>query len=375
MATSAVRVAAALRNGQDDELTDEALGEFEDIMRSGVSSGTEEEPTAAIQKDDRQRNGVSTDNEQANKQEEQVWNAEVISTLAAEYRARAEIRRSYGRLFAYLLFVIVYISIVSLQSNPEESYHTLESVKETLLPVDQNSGEYSKFFESNEDIKDWLLAKVGNFWVAPSCGDGDCDFPLEFQAWGYHGCKPDCDARESSTIKINLVAYSYLSNDADVQLENISWNICTITTYDGNVLCQYSEEQTFDVSSYASAEVQMPDSDWNLRLSRRRLLARGQLFQHQRRLQQRPSDSKAESEWSEWLSSIQPYIQLAESEPVESAQTCLAHVQELLSAYPTTTEDCRSGMTEDCCMRYQRMAPSAAPDMEHWPRKQGCTWA
>ena len=52
------------------------------------------------------------------------------------------------------------------------------------------AGGMTTTFSSNDEV----LAYIGNqilkpTWVDPVCGDGNCEYPWEFPAWGRFGCK------------------------------------------------------------------------------------------------------------------------------------------------------------------------------------------
>lgn len=36
-------------------------------------------------------------------------------------------------------------------------------------------------------------------WKDPVCGDGNCEWPWEFPAWGRFGCKADCGTNPNTT--------------------------------------------------------------------------------------------------------------------------------------------------------------------------------
>lgn len=79
-----------------------------------------------------------------------------------------------------------------------------------------------------------VLAFVGNrllapIWVDPVCGDGKCEAPWEFPAWGRFGCHADCGAHPSTRQMVVAVLADFTGHptlSASVLMANVRWNLC-----------------------------------------------------------------------------------------------------------------------------------------------------
>lgn len=49
---------------------------------------------------------------------------------------------------------------------------------------------------STADVYAWLNGLLQQSWVDPVCGDGVCEAPFEFAAFGRFGCRADCGRLE-----------------------------------------------------------------------------------------------------------------------------------------------------------------------------------
>jgi len=62
-------------------------------------------------------------------------------------------------------------------------------------------------------------------WEDPYCGDGRCDNPLEFPAFGNLGCAVDC-GRFANVTTIRVVMSTNFHSEADRDAS--SWNLCLV---------------------------------------------------------------------------------------------------------------------------------------------------
>ena len=81
---------------------------------------------------------------------------------------------------------------------PLQVHSTIENA---ILP---SSDEYG----STDDVLSWLQTTLTNIWVDPVCGDGVCETPFEFAAYGRFGCRADCgqlaQIQNLTTLQIDL---------------------------------------------------------------------------------------------------------------------------------------------------------------------------
>jgi hypothetical protein len=90
-------------------------------------------------------------------------------------------------------------------------------------------------------------------WKDPVCGDGNCEWPWEFPAWGTFGCRADCGLNDNTTnIVLNVRAdfSGHPSISPRVLMSNAVWNLCLkdeARSKRGEVdLCWYGTDQAFE---------------------------------------------------------------------------------------------------------------------------------
>jgi hypothetical protein len=110
------------------------------------------------------------------------------------------------------------------------SFHTTEVVstlKRALLE-DPATNEFA--FPSGDQV----LAYLGNhvlqpIWTDPVCGDGRCEPPWEFLAWGPFGCRADCGRQPNVSRVILAVSGNFLrhaSLSPRTLMAAVRWNLC-----------------------------------------------------------------------------------------------------------------------------------------------------
>ena len=81
---------------------------------------------------------------------------------------------------------------------PLQVHSTIENA---ILP---SSDEYG----STDDVLNWLQTTLTNIWMDSVCGDGVCETPFEFAAYGRFGCRADCgqlaQIQNLTTLQIDL---------------------------------------------------------------------------------------------------------------------------------------------------------------------------
>ena len=100
----------------------------------------------------------------------------------------------FSKLLSFAAFVTLYCAMLYLQTEPVLSYEVTSSVSGLLKPrIKQTQDIYYMY--------DWLSESVvDSIWTDIPCGDGICQAPYEFPAFGRFGCKADCG------VAINLIS-------------------------------------------------------------------------------------------------------------------------------------------------------------------------
>eukprot|EP00854_Cymbomonas_tetramitiformis_P029876 gene29876-37275_t len=192
---------------------------------------------------------------------------ELLNRLNNEYTARSHKRKSYLQLLGFIGFVVLYFSILVLQTSPFEEFRVREGLTESLSPKDEN-GEVIPFFTNVNDIYDWIKEIIAQAWTEEFCGNDVCSSPVEFPAFSYHGCLADCGQANTTLFVIALEARFRPSGDeAQIAelLANVKYNLCTD---DLVPLCWWEEDQTFAENEVTvRTEVGLPDAVWTLRIT------------------------------------------------------------------------------------------------------------
>jgi hypothetical protein len=79
-----------------------------------------------------------------------------------------------------------------------------------------------------------VLAYLGNrvvrpVWTDPVCGDGRCEAPWEFPAWGPFGCRADCGPQPNTTAVLVTVSADFLGHPSlspRMLMAGVRWNLC-----------------------------------------------------------------------------------------------------------------------------------------------------
>ncbi len=132
--------------------------------------------------------------------------AEVLAELGKRYQRFQVRNRNYARLITYLCFVGLFLATLFLQRNAHVSYQVCRpfpkssatayamccskaatnvpcalqvysTVASKLLPDPASIG-------TTDDIYTWLAELLQNVWQDPVCGDGVCEVPFEYAAYG-----------------------------------------------------------------------------------------------------------------------------------------------------------------------------------------------
>jgi hypothetical protein len=84
----------------------------------------------------------------------------------------------------------------------------VKTLKKALLPED---GSTTMTFQSEDDVLEYIGQKIIlPIWKDPVCGDGDCEWPWEFPAYGRFGCRADCGVEMRTTKVISFLVMTWL---------------------------------------------------------------------------------------------------------------------------------------------------------------------
>ncbi|KAK3288050.1 hypothetical protein CYMTET_4460, partial [Cymbomonas tetramitiformis] len=181
----------------------------------------------------------------------------LVQLLSQQYKGRVEIRKSYLRLFGFLLNFLLLITILSMQTSPNDEYGLLEGFREAYLPSDAN-GDPAKLYTSRDEIWEWLKYTVQKFWKPPSCGDGFCEDPLEFPSFGIYGCQADCGARNVTPMTVQLTVGRTGQSTSN---NYVSWNVCP---EEDDRQCWYEEDLRMAPGDTFVGMLYLPDAHWKV---------------------------------------------------------------------------------------------------------------
>jgi hypothetical protein len=116
--------------------------------------------------------------------------AEVLCDLIEKVESLRLMRQRYTELLWFMVFFVLYLSVLYLQSNATTAFTVQEAVLQAVQPKDTVSGEVLESFNSYADIYQWISTQlVLPLWADPVCGDGHCSLPKEYQ-----GRRPSFDS-------------------------------------------------------------------------------------------------------------------------------------------------------------------------------------
>jgi len=197
--------------------------------------------------------------------EKHPTNEEVAKAVQQKVAAAVEMSRKYRHVAWYSLFVAAYMVVLYLQASAYKSGEVVQTLKNAFMP-DASTGGTTMTFKNEDEVLNYLGSKVLlPIWKDPTCGDGNCEWPWEFPAWGRFGCRADCGINANTTkIVVNVRAdfTGHPSISPRVLMTNAKWNMCledeARRKRGEEDLCWYEEDQAFDqvqVNSINSMDV------------------------------------------------------------------------------------------------------------------------
>ncbi|CAI7854826.1 unnamed protein product [Closterium sp. NIES-54] len=181
---------------------------------------------------------------------------EVLQEAFARVVALQQRVQHYRDLGGFVVLMALFITILYLQADSSRSYQ-ITAAHSVLFPPAM-SQDSANTFAGPDDLYNWLNTSiVQSLWADPTCGDGTCDRPFQFPAFGRFGCEADCGTFPNLTTVVVRFS-SHL--DTQQAVDGSSWNLCMV---DPVSLCWYETFQPFPRGeTETSVALDIPDGDW-----------------------------------------------------------------------------------------------------------------
>jgi len=188
----------------------------------------------------------------------------LLGRLRGRMREWRNKKAAYSNLIFFLVFVAFYLALLFEQRKAFLAF----SISDTLSAWFPDE----EMYHSPDEILDWVQSGMVELWRDPVCGDGTCEPPFEFPAFGRVGCLADCEAQiEVTPLYFSLTAH-YPTNtlttlaDQDSFLSRTTWNLCHLTLiYNKQQYCWWAEPQHFSaVEQVIEETLEVPDGEWEL---------------------------------------------------------------------------------------------------------------
>ena len=117
--------------------------------------------------------------------------------------------------------------VVYVQSDVYNAFTVVSSVRNSFVPHDDDGLPLGRMTEPTE-ILDWLVDAALPVWVNELCGDGTCNEPFEFPAYGRFGCRSDCGVNTNLTTVLLQVRADFRDDlySPLALMSAASWNLC-----------------------------------------------------------------------------------------------------------------------------------------------------
>eukprot|EP00271_Cylindrocystis_brebissonii_P012760 TRINITY_DN31_c0_g1_i5.p1 TRINITY_DN31_c0_g1~~TRINITY_DN31_c0_g1_i5.p1 ORF type:complete len:1582 (+),score=269.36 TRINITY_DN31_c0_g1_i5:725-5470(+) len=187
--------------------------------------------------------------------------ANIVQAIYHKIRKTKVHKENYITLCSFVSFTCVYVVILFLQAN-QQSVYQVTTAHLGLLPAGL-TGLGGFDFSTTDDVYNWLNQSIlQTIWTDASCGNGVCERPNEFEAWGRFGCASDCG--HNSNVSQIIVAFNTNFAD-DASMAASSWNLCMTSP---SYMCWYSSPVVFNaLTGSNSTSFSIPDGNWTLYLA------------------------------------------------------------------------------------------------------------
>ena len=177
--------------------------------------------------------------------------------------------RPFLKLMGWLALLIFQVGFVSFQVDPSTG-RKLGGATEKYF-ADVLPDEFSDFEIPLTWVKFYITDR---YWKDPVCGDGVCEEPYEFPAYGRFGCRADCgDAKDAVDTLVTVSSdFRHPSMPEDALFEIATWNLCRrdderLQTGLDDV-CYYADDIPFSNTVATDSEAaKLAPGDWYFRVS------------------------------------------------------------------------------------------------------------
>ncbi|CAI5509659.1 unnamed protein product [Closterium sp. Naga37s-1] len=162
----------------------------------------------------------------------------------------------YRDLGGFVLLMALFITILYMQADSSRSYD-ITAAHSVLYPPGM-SQDTTNTFSGADDFYQWLNNSIiQTLWADLTCGDGLCNYPLQYPAFGRFGCEADCGTFPNLTaVAVHLSSQLHSQQAA----EQSSWNLCMVNPVS---LCWYETPQPFPQGeAHVLIPMHIPDGDW-----------------------------------------------------------------------------------------------------------------
>lgn len=174
---------------------------------------------------------------------------EVVNFLHNKYETYEERVKDYSNLFFFLVFGVIYITMLALERSTNDSYQVQNTLNSRLIPEE-------KTMASLDEVTSWFEDTLTATWKDPTCGDGLCEEPFEFPRYSQFGCRADCGDMSSrfqlEKLQVDLKwDFSHARGTPSTDLMGLAkWNLCPAESGSEKpphgADCYYKEDQGFD---------------------------------------------------------------------------------------------------------------------------------
>ncbi|CAI5484985.1 unnamed protein product [Closterium sp. Yama58-4] len=207
---------------------------------------------------------------------------EVLQEAFVRVAALQQRVQHYRDLGGFVVLMALFITILYLQADSSRSYE-ITAAHAVLFPPGMRQ-DASNTFNGPDDFYNWLNTSIvqaahssaralhstplfiappfsppplQSLWTDPVCGDGSCERPFQYPAFGRFGCEADCGTFPNLT---SIVVRFSSQLDTQHAADETSWNLCMVNPVS---LCWYESFQPFPLgTAEASVAVDIPDGDW-----------------------------------------------------------------------------------------------------------------
>jgi hypothetical protein len=205
-----------------------------------------------------------------------LYTEKIVDRIRSRVREFEETRYHYAELFSFLLVVILYFYILWAQRDPYVAWTMESNVKNMLFTADSgtldNDGAIAATVSDKHTLETWLGKVLAtNVYTNPSCGDGTCQKPEEFEGFAVGdnadgsprlvGCPSDCGMFDDNRLTdVTIKIFGEFDSLATTAAH--SWNFC----HKSEPLCWYAKPQTFTNKRTnkpnSTTTIRVFDGDW-----------------------------------------------------------------------------------------------------------------